>query len=135
MTESLLHPAPTATRGGVVRWVVIAAVVAAGVLVLREATMNRPDVPRVEKSSTIELVVRTNGSRLPAEAAAYGLWAACSSAVDAYQLMGMDEVGENRFAIRVEPALGEHAQRRLVGCLEDTTVPRILGSVSKVEHR
>ena len=135
MTESLLHPAPTATRGGVVRWVVIAAVVAAGVLVLREATMNRPDVPRVEKSSTIELVVRTNGSRLPAEAAAYGLWAACSSSVDAHQLMGIDEVGENRFAIRVEPALGEHALRRLTGCLEDTTVPRILGSVSKVEHR
>ncbi len=52
----------------------------------------------MEKSSTVELVVRTNGSRLPAEAAAYGLWAACSSAVDAYQLMGIDAVEENRFA-------------------------------------
>jgi hypothetical protein len=109
--------------------------VIAAVVILREATMNRPDPPRVEKSSTVELVVRTNGSRLGVEAAAYGLWAACSSAVDAYRLVALEPAGHDRFTLHLEPALGDHAQRRLVGCLEDTTVPRILGDVSGVQHR
>jgi hypothetical protein len=113
---------------------VLGVVVVVGIVALRSATMNRPDAPRLERSTSVELTVRTNGSRLPAEAAAYGLWAACSSAVDAHQLIALDQVGESSFTIRLEPALGEHAQRRLVGCLEDTTVPRILGSVGKVEH-
>jgi hypothetical protein len=125
----------SAPRGGILRWVVFAVIAAVAIVALREATMNRPDAPRVEKASTVEVVVRTNGSRLALEDAAGTLWAACASTVDAYDLVALDQVGHQRFALRLEPALGDHAQRRLLGCLEDTTVPRILGEVTRVEHR
>jgi hypothetical protein len=122
-------------RGGILRWVVFAVVAAVAIVALRSATMNRPDAPRIERSSTVELVVRTNGSRLALEDAAATLWAACASTVDAYDLVALDQLGRQTFVLRLEPALGDHAQRRLEGCLADTTVPRILGEVTRVEHR
>jgi hypothetical protein len=123
------------SRGGILRWVIFGVIAVVAIVALRQATMNRPDAPRIERTSTVEVSVRTNGSRLALEDAAGVLWAACASTVDAYDLVALDQVGRQLFALRLEPALGDHAQRRLLGCLEDTTVPRILGEVTRVEHR
>ena len=35
----------------------------------------------------------------------------------------------------VKPALGEHSRRRIVGCLEDATIERVLGDVKEVRTR
>lgn len=119
----------------VVRWLLVVVVVAVGIAFLREATMNRPDPPRDEQRSTVVLEVETNASRLTPEAAATGLWAACASAVDRHALVDLATLDAKSFALKIEPALGHHAEARLVGCLEDVTVPRILGNVTGVEHR
>ena len=119
----------------VLRWVIIAVLVVVGIAALRQATMNQPDPPRAEEGTTVELDVRTNGSRLSLDAAATGLWAACASVVDEHELVDFSEQADGDFALRIEPALGHHAQARLVGCLEDVTVPRILGNVTRIEHR
>lgn len=135
MSTSYHHVGAAAPSRHVVRWIVIFAVVVAGLAVLRQATMNRPDPPRVEEASTIELDVRTNGSRLTLYDAAVGLWAACASVVDRHSLVDIDPLPDGVFALRIEPALGHHAEARLVGCLEDVTVPRILGNVTRIAHR
>jgi hypothetical protein len=125
-------------RGRWLRWVLAAVVVAAGLAVLREATMNRPDPPRSERTSVIELVVHRNDTNLSAAEAADVLVTRCSITVDDHRVAAPTAVEsnrDNRFLLTVEPALGHHAQLRLVGCLEDLTVPRILGEVARVDHR
>ena len=129
------HRAGIAPKRHVLRWAIVAVLVVVGLAALREATMNRPDPPRGEDGTTVELDVRTNGSRLSLDAAATGLWAACASAVDEHELVDVNEQTDGDFALRIEPALGHHAEARLVGCLEDVTVPRILGNVTRIEHR
>ena len=129
------HRGGLAPERHVLRWAIIAVLVVVGIAALRQATMNRPDPPRAEEGTTVELDVRTNGSRLSLDAAATGLWAACASVVDEHELVDVNEQVDGEFALRIEPALGSHAQARLVGCLEDVTVPRILGNVTRIEHR
>lgn len=134
MSTSTHRRAPAPSRH-VLRWAVAAVVVVAGLVALRQATMNRPDPPRTERQTAIELDVRTNASRLTFDVAATGLWAACATTVDQHSLVAMEPLAEQTFELRIEPALGHHAEARLVGCLEDVIVPRILGDVTSVEHR
>ena len=38
-------------------------------------------------------------------------------------------LGEGQFRVTTAPAVGEHAWRRLKGCLEDMTIDRVLARV------
>ena len=35
----------------------------------------------------------------------------------------------------ITPAIGEHGENRLVGCLEDLTIDRVIGDVVAIESR
>jgi hypothetical protein len=103
--------------------------------VLGDLTQNRPD--RVVPGSRTEIVVevREKDYAPGADAGARNLVAACAhtsghSVVDE-QSVEIVEQGTVRFA--VEPALGTHNRRRLVGCLEDTTIDNLLGRVVSLE--
>ena len=98
--------------------------------------MNRPDAPRVESRLGHRARRPANGpTSLPAEAAATASGRRAPAPSTAYRLAGLEPIERNRFAVTVAPALGHHAEQRLVGCLEDSTVPRILGEVARVDHR
>ncbi len=111
---------------------ILVAVVAvyAGIDVLADLTQDRPDhvVPGSRSEIVLEVSSRDRtGSDL---LAAQGLWGACQGNV--WQRLvepGVVEVGDGRFRMTTEPAVGEHSWRRLQGCLEDATLDRVKGHV------
>jgi hypothetical protein len=46
--------------------------------------------------------------------------------------VGPVEADADVWSVHVEPAVGEHAHRRLQGCIEDLTVPRVRGDLVAV---
>jgi hypothetical protein len=118
---------------------VLVALAAAGFLVVAliavaDATQNRHDTDRHDGTSTLELHVSTKRGFAP-EAAAHSLWAACQPTVLGNRLVSLDALPEpGMMAVAVAPALGEHARRRLVGCLEDATVDLVSARVHRVTN-
>ena len=113
---------------------VIALVAVAGMVMaigfLADLTQDRPDVVLPGSRSEVVLEVRSSDRTGSALMSAQGLWGACQGTV--YQRLaepGVTEVGDGRFRLQTEPALGEHAWRRLQGCLEDATLDRVKGHV------
>ncbi|MFP5319706.1 MAG: hypothetical protein ACLGI2_15590 [Acidimicrobiia bacterium] len=110
---------------------VLVAVTVLGVDWLADLTQDRPD--RVDRGSrsriVLEVKVRHNLDPAPL-ARAESLWGACEHTV--YQQLaepGLVELEAGRFLAVTEPAIGEHAWRRLQGCLEDFTIDRLYGHV------
>lgn len=110
--------------------VVAVAAAVAGLDLLADMTQNRPDPITPESRSEIVLDVR-HRSTGPAELrSAQGLWGACQATV--WQQLadpGVVSVGDGRFVLTMSPAVGEHAWRRLQGCLEDMTIDRVRAHV------
>lgn len=109
---------------------VAVAAVAAGLDVLADLTQDRAD--RIPPGSRSEIVLdMRHRSTGPAEVrSAQGLWGACQGTV--WQRItdpGVVELGGGRFLVTTSPAVGEHAWRRLQGCLEDMTVDRVRAEV------
>ena len=101
-----------------------------GIDVLADLTQDRPDHVLPGSRSEVLLEVdsrdRTGSELLSAQ----GLWGACQGTV--YQKLaepGVTQVAEGQFRLLTEPALGEHAWRRLQGCLEDATLDRVKARV------
>ena len=118
---------------------VLAATVGIGLAVVllfavAEATQNRHDTDRHDGTSTVVMHVSTKRG-FAYEAAAHSLWAACQTTVLSNRLASLTALPEPGIVVlTVEPALGEHAQRRLVGCLEDATVDLVSAQVHSVVH-
>lgn len=106
-----------------------AVVLGAGVYGLAEATQNRSDPFYAGQVSELTLRVRTKEG-YDRHQAAQGLWAQCRHTVRSRNLAGpIVPVAAGRFQLVVTPAIGTHATRRLVGCLEDATTPGVSGEV------
>ncbi|MDQ3642270.1 MAG: hypothetical protein M3450_12605, partial [Actinomycetota bacterium] len=91
---------------------------------------DRPDRVLHGSRSEVVLEVRSRDRTGSDLLSAQGLWGACQGTV--YQRLvepGVSEMGDGRFKLQTEPALGEHAWRRLQGCLEDATLDRVKGHV------
>jgi hypothetical protein len=98
---------------------------------LAGVTQNRHDTDRHDGTSRILLHIETKRD-FDAELAAHGLWAACQPTVLQNRLTELAPQPHDRMVLAVEPALGEHARRRLVGCLEDATVDLVRANVEAV---
>lgn len=108
---------------------VAASLLAAAVYGLAEATQNRPDPSYAGQVSELTLRVRTKDG-YDRHQAAQGLWAQCRHTVRSRNLAApIVPVAAGRFQLVVTPAIGTHAIRRLVGCLEDATTPGVSGEV------
>lgn len=116
-------------KRAVVAVVAVAAMVM-GIDFLADLTQDRPDRVVPGSRSEVVLEVRSRDRTGSDLMSAQGLWGACQGTV--YQRLaepGVTEVGDGRFRLQTEPALGEHAWRRLQGCLEDATLDRVKGHV------
>ena len=110
----------------------VAGLAVALVIGLADVTQNRHDTDRHDGTSTIVLSVSTKRG-FDTELATHSLWAACQPTVLANRLSSLTRHADSEhLALTVEPALGEHAQRRLVGCLEDATVDLVSAHVVSV---
>jgi hypothetical protein len=98
---------------------------------LADLTQNRPDVVVPGSRSEVVLDVTVRHHYDPGKlTTAQGLWGACQHT--AFRRLiepGMVEIGEGRFRVVTEPALGDNAWRRLKGCLEDVTVDRVKANI------
>lgn len=104
---------------------VVAGVVVVALFGLMEATQNRPDPVREGTATRLTVDVRTRGG-YPEALGAQGLWGICQQTVSHARLrQPLVDQGGGRFVLVVEPSLGTHSTRRLRGCLEDATVPRV----------
>ena len=102
----------------------------AGIDVLADLTQDRPDRILPGSRSEIVLEVASRDRQGSDFLAAQGLWGACQGNV--WQRLvdpGVVEVDGGLYRLQTEPALGEHAWRRLQGCLEDATLDRIKARV------
>ena len=110
--------------------VLAVAALAAGLDVLADMTQNRPDHIPAGSRSEIVLSVRDRSTGPGDLRTAEGLWGACQATV--WQELtepGVVGLGDGRFLLTTSPAVGEHAWRRLQGCLEDMTIDRVRAAV------
>ena len=103
----------------------------AGIDWLADLTQNRPDVIVPGSRSEVVLDVTVRHHFDPGKlTTAQGLWGACQHTASRRLVPpGLVEIGEGRFRVVTEPALGENAWRRLKGCLEDVTVDRVKADI------
>lgn len=120
-------------------YVLGALLIAGGLLAadyLGDATQTRPDAPRPGMQTEIVFDVDLYRYRQDDLTAAHALWATCTSTVSNRPVVPLERVGPGRFRLVLQPALGEHARERVVGCLRDLTVDRVRGQVVSVtDHR
>ncbi|WP_067450003.1 hypothetical protein [Actinomadura macra] len=115
-------------------WLRAAAVTLAVLLVtalvvdeLAERTQDRPDRPVAAAASTVVIEAATRGETgaTTVEPLVVRLWEYCRGATRPYvEGGGTVALGGDRFALVVRPALGEHALRRMRGCLQDAMIDR-----------
>ena len=108
--------------------ILIAVVGLLGVIGLAGFTQNRPDEPRPGSRTVVEFDVSTRGYRGGEASAAQALWSVCVATIPgetSQPVVG----GDGEFTVTVTPAIGEHGRKRLVGCLEDGTLDRVIGHV------
>lgn len=101
-----------------------------GLDVLADATQTRPDLLRAGTRSAILLEVELRGGSRLSHLAIDALWGACSGTVpNELSTDGVRALGNSRYAISVEPALGKYGERRLRGCLQDATIDNVQARV------
>jgi hypothetical protein len=92
---------------------------------MAERTQDRPDPPATAAATTLLIKAESKGVTQVAspDLMATRLWEYCRGSTRPYvRTGGLASLGGERYAVVVQPALGEHAMRRLRGCLEDTVV-------------
>ncbi|QFG23407.1 hypothetical protein [Actinomadura sp. WMMB 499] len=110
----------------------------AGVAVyqLAELTQDRPDDPVAAPASTLVIEADTRGDTGAAhvDPLVQRLWEYCRGSTRPYvEGGGAVPLGERRYAIVVRPALGEHALKRMLGCLQDGLIDRARFRVVSVQ--
>ena len=98
---------------------------------LGDLTQSRPEPVRDDAVTELVLSVRRGALRAGPRRAAAALWAVCSAQTRS-RPTGDGELrplGDGRYRVVLTPAVGHHEQRKLVGCLEDLTVDRVVGDV------
>jgi hypothetical protein len=108
---------------------VAAVVLSVGVDALADATQNRPDTVAADTRSTVLFDVSLRQPARPEQAAAVTLWSLCSGTVAHATTIAGPVLHDDAWSVTVQPALGEHSRRRLVGCLEDATIDGVIGRV------
>ena len=115
--------------------IVLIAFVSIAVDQIGDLTQSRPDP--VRKGEVTELVVSVHEDRfgLGQDGAADALWAVCSAHTSSRPLGGdgFAPVGDDLYRVVLTPALGRHAELKLVGCLEDFTLDRVLADVKSTK--
>ena len=110
--------------------IVAVAALMGGMVAMMGATKNRPDEVVAGTRTTVTFSVSTRDYQRGEAAAAAALWAVCSATVggEVSEAVAVDD----HWQVTIEPAIGEHGQKRLVGCIDDVTLERVKGAVVSV---
>jgi hypothetical protein len=108
--------------------VALLAALVVGIVVMADATQNRPDVRPAGSMTTVDFTVSSRDYQRGDTAAATALWAVCSATIGGTVSPAPEPVGDT-WRVTISPQVGDHGRSRLVGCLEDVTLDRVLGNV------
>jgi hypothetical protein len=113
----------------------VAVMGAMGIVGLAELTQNRPDPVEAGSATVVTFDVDSRDYQRGDGAAAQALWAVCSATVGG-DVSGVTAPAEGAvddgYTVTVSPAIGENGRKRLVGCLEDATLDRVMGHVQSI---
>jgi hypothetical protein len=114
---------------------VVAVLGTLGIIGLAELTQNRPDPVEPGSATVVNFVVDTRDYQRGEGAAAQALWAVCSATVGG-EVSGVSapagDAVDDGYTVSISPAIGENGRKRLVGCLEDATLDRVMGHVRSI---
>ena len=114
---------------------VVAVLGTLGIIGLAELTQNRPDPVEAGSATVVNFDVDTRDYQRGNGAAAEALWAVCSATVGGEvspaRAPARDTVDDG-YTVSISPAIGENGRKRLVGCLEDATLDRVMGHVRSI---
>ena len=117
--------------------IVVALMAALAVVVgeLGDLTQSRPDEVRDDAVTEIVLAVDEDRFAPGQDAAAAALWGVCAAQTRSHVADGgaLAPTDDGRYRVVLQPAVGDHERRKLVGCLEDLTVDRVLGDVESFQ--
>ena len=121
-------------RRGVAVGRVFAAAVAALLLygairVMADATQTRPDPSTEGMTTSLVLSISHRESGRSAEETTEALWSTCEASLRRDLNAWLLPLSGGRARLAIVPGLGEHAQRKFVGCLEDHKIERVLAHV------
>jgi hypothetical protein len=106
-------------------------VLVTGVAWLREGLEHREDDLRADRATMLTVELRATGGRVTEEDARL-LWLTCSRGLTREQRAADWRLSGHRMLLTIRPALGEHQQRQLVGCLEDLALDHVRAEVRSV---
>jgi hypothetical protein len=106
-------------------------VLVTGVAWLREGLEHRKDDLRADRATMLTVELRATGGRVTEEDAGL-LWLTCSRGLTPEQRAADWRLSGHRMLLTIRPALGEHQQRQLVGCLEDLALDHVRAEVRSV---
>jgi hypothetical protein len=114
---------------------VVAVLGTLGIIGLAELTQNRPDPVEPGSATVVNFDVDTRDYQRGDGAAAQALWAVCSATVGG-EVSGVSaparDTVDDGYTVRISPAVGENGRKRLLGCLEDATLDRVMGHVRSI---
>jgi hypothetical protein len=110
---------------------VLAVAAVIGIDGLADLTQNRPDPVIDGSATTLTFDVGTRDYHGTDVEAANALWAVCAATVSG-EATGPTAVDGGGFTISISPAIGNNGRKRLLGCLEDSTLDRVQGHVESV---
>jgi hypothetical protein len=114
---------------------VVAVLGTLGIIGLAELTQNRPDPVEPGSATVVNFDVDTRDYQRGEGAAAQALWAVCSATVGG-EVSGVSapagDAVDDGYTVSISPAIGENGRKRLVGCLEDATLDRVMGHVRSI---
>jgi hypothetical protein len=113
---------------------VVVSLAVAGFVVIGELgdlTQSRPDAVRDGAATELLLSVEEARFGTGEAGAAAALWAVCSAQTRSRPTDDgeLRPLGDGRYRLVLTPAVGHHERTKLVGCLEDLTVDRVVGDV------
>lgn len=114
--------------GRVLGPILVLAVTVVGVAVMADATQYSGEPGRTGATRVV-FSVETKAYHHGLDDAAVALWTPCVNAVGWTEVGAPRRIEGNRYVAEVRPSLGEHASRRLRGCLSDTGVDKVRGDV------
>ena len=97
--------------------------------VLGDLTQSRPDPVQADAVTELVLTVEQDRFAQGTAGAASALWAVCAGQTASQPTELLTDLADGRYRVVLAPAVGEHEERKLRGCLEDLTVDRVLGDV------
>lgn len=103
---------------------------------LGDLTQARGDPVVRESRSEVVMQVTSRGYKHDLDLGAQHLVAACAGTtfMRIADDPGVVEIEPGVYQFTVEPALGTYNQRKLLGCLQDLTVNRLLANIVSIEH-